>query len=394
MAKRRRPETEAIHGAGDRKPGPLTVPIYASSTFVLRDAAEGARFTAATAPERYYTRWGNPTTRDLEDVVARLEGGARAWAAASGMGAIAPALLAALGGGDHAVAGRSLYSATTELFARVLPDLGIETTFVDPSRPHAWAEAVREGTKLVYVETPANPTMLLTDLEEAAKAARSVGALAYADNTFATPVNQRPLVHGFDVVLHSATKYLGGHGDVSAGLAVTATASLFKRLWYAYKLFGPTLGPFEAFLVRRGVKTLPLRIRQHNANAQALAEFLEDRREVTRVHYPGLPSFPQHALARKQMDGFGGMLSFDLKGGYEAGVRFVEAVKVAALAVSLGGVETLVEHPASMTHGPLTPRERKRAGIGEGLVRVSVGLENVEDLKEDFEGALRRAARA
>ncbi|HEV8595149.1 MAG TPA: aminotransferase class I/II-fold pyridoxal phosphate-dependent enzyme, partial [Thermoplasmata archaeon] len=333
----------------------------------------------------------NPTTRVLEESIAELEGGAKAIATGSGMGAISSAILAAVSKGDRVVAGKSLYSATTEMFTRVLPRFGVETTFVDPRKRGAFRDAVTKKTTLVYVETPANPTMDLTDLREAAEAGHSVGALVYADNTFATPMNQRPIEHGLDVVLHSATKYLGGHHDVTAGVIVAKTEELWERLWYTYKILGPTLGPIDAYLVRRGMRTLPQRVRQQNASAQALAEFLEDHAQVERVHYPGLKTFPQHALAKKQMDGFGGMLSFEIKGGRAAGVRFVESVQVATLAVSLGGTETLVQHPASMTHGPLTDEERKVSGISEGLIRVSVGLEHVDDLIADFAQALKRA---
>jgi len=235
--------------------------------------------------------------------------------------------------------------------------------------------------------------MMITDFSEAVSAAKSVGATTLADNTFASPVNQRPIEFGIDGVLHSATKYLGGHSDVVAGAVVTAKRGLFDRIWFVYKMLGPALGPFEAFLVRRGLKTLPLRMEVQSRTAQSLAEFLEDRRAVRVVHYPGLQSFPQHALARKQMNGFGAMLSFELNGGYRAGKRFVEAVDIATLAVSLGGTETLVQHPASMTHGPLTDQERRVSGISEGLVRVSVGLEDADDLIDDFDRAIRAASR-
>lgn len=353
---------------------------------------QGADFAQATAPEAFYTRWGNPTLRDLEDAIADLEGGARGLATGSGMGAISSAILTAVGRGAHIVAGASLYTATTEVFTRLLPRFGLRTTFVDPRVPGSWEQAVNEDTSLVYVETPANPTMMLTDFREAVKAARSVGAIVLADNTFATPINQRPLEFGVDGVMHSATKYLGGHSDVIAGAVVTAKPALFGKIWFTYKMLGPTLGPFEAFLVRRGVRSLPLRVRQHNANAQALAEFLEGHRAVKTVHYPGLRSFPQRSLARKQMSGFGAMLSFEPRGGYRVGRKFVERVEVATLAVSLGGMETLVQHPASMTHGPLTDEERRTSGIGEGLVRVSVGLEDIDDLVDDFGSALRAAS--
>src|SRR5436309_1152376 len=309
------------------------------------------------------------------------------------MGAIASAILTCVERGDHVVAGASLYAATTEIFTRLLPRFGVETTFVDPRRSGAWKAAVRPSTRLVYIETPANPTMMITDIHEAVSAAMSVRATTLADNTFASPVNQRPIDHGVDGVLHSATKYLGGHSDVVAGAVVTAKQDFFDRIWFTYKMLGPTLGSFEAFLVRRGLKTLPLRMEAQGASAQAIAEFLEDDSAVQVVHYPGLKSFPQHALARKQMSGFGAMLSFELKGGHRAGRRFVESVKVATLAVSLGGTETLVQHPASMTHGPLTASERKTSGITEGLVRVSVGLEDTNDLIEDFDQAIRKATR-
>lgn len=346
-----------------------------------------------TAPAAYYTRWGNPTLRELEDALADLEGGARGLVTGSGMGAIASAILTSVDAGDHVVAGASLYTATTEIFTRLLPRFGIRTSFVDPRHSGAWLDAVRPDTRLVYIETPANPTMMITDLGEAVKAARSVGAVTLADNTFATPINQRPLEFGVDGTLHSATKYLGGHSDVVAGAVVTSKTRMFERIWFTYKMLGPALGPFEAFLVRRGLKTLPLRMHAQGASAQALAHFLEDHRAVRVVHYPGSKSFPQRDLARKQMSGFGAMLSFELNGGYRAGRCFVESVRVATLAVSLGGAETLVQHPASMTHGPLTDRERKLSGITEGLVRVSVGLEDTDDLIEDFDRAIRKASR-
>ena len=388
---RRKPETAVVHPRKEKGHGPMVEAVNLATTWRLDSAKQGAAFSSAHGPEAFYTRWGNPTTRVLEESVAELEGGARAIATGSGMGAISPAILTMVSKGDHVVAGKSLYSATTELFTRILPRFGVKTTFVDPRKHGAWSAAATEKTTLLYAESPANPTMDLTDLREAAEAAHGVGAIAMTDNTFATPINQRPLEHGVDGVLHSATKYLGGHSDVVAGAAVSAKPRLHDRIWFTYKLLGPTLGPFEGFLVRRGVKSLPLRMRQHNANAQALAEFLEDHRAVRVVHYPGLTAFPQHALAKRQMDGYGAMLSFELRGGYRPGKRFVESVEVATLAVSLGGVETLVQHPASMTHGPLTEEERRTGGISEGLVRVSVGLEDMADLIEDFDRALRAA---
>ncbi|MFQ6013041.1 MAG: trans-sulfuration enzyme family protein [Thermoplasmata archaeon] len=385
-------ETVAAHLARRGEPGPMVDPISVSATYRLRDVKAGARYALEKAPTTFYSRWGMPTNRAVEEAVAALEGGTHALATASGMGAISSVILATLSQGDHVVAGKGLYTATAEILLRCLPRFGVETTLVDPTRPGAFREAVREETALVYIETPANPTMFLTDIREAAEAAHEVGALALADNTFASPINQRPLEHGADVVLHSATKYLGGHGDVMGGVVVTGDQTLYEEIWEMYKLLGPTLGAVDAFLIGRGIRTLPLRVRRQNHTAQGLAEFLEDDRRVAAVHHPGLPSFPQHDLARRQMRGFGGVFSFDLAGGYKAAVRFAEGVELASLAVSLGGVETLVEHAASITHGTLTADERTAAGIPEDLVRVSVGLEDLEDLKEDFAQALARSA--
>jgi cystathionine beta-lyase/cystathionine gamma-synthase len=352
--------------------------------------ADAARAVASVAPEDFYTRWGNPTTRDLEDTVARLEGGHAAVATSSGMAAVASVLLTAVKAGGRIVATRPLYGGTMALLQEWLPRFRIRCTFVDPARPGAW-RAVRKGTDIVLIETPANPSLVLTDLREAVAAARAVGAVTVCDNTFATPVNQRPREHGVDIVLHSATKYLGGHSDVVAGAVVLPDATWHRRLWDTVRLLGPVLGPVEAFLVRRGLKTLDVRVRRTNETARALAEFLEGRREVSAVSYPGLPSFPQRSLFKRQMRGGGGMVAFELRGGREAARRFVESVRLASLAVSLGGCETLVEHPASMTHGAVPRAERQASGIRDGLVRVSVGLEAYEDLRHDFAAALRKA---
>src|SRR2546429_6099272 len=268
------------------------------------------------------------------------------------MGAIASAIRRSAARGDPVGAGWTLFTATTEIFTRLLPRFGIETTFVEPRRRGAWKESVRSDTRLVYVETPANPTMMITDLSEAVSAARSVGATTLADNTFASPVNQRPIEFGIDGVLHSATKYLGGHSDVVAGAVVTAKRGLFDRIWFVYKMLGPALGPFEAFLVRRGLKTLPLRMEVQSSTAQSLAEILEDLRAVRVVHYPGLQSFPQHALARKQMNGFGAMLSFELNGGFVTRKRVLLVAGVLILPVELGRLQLPLHPPAPSTHRP------------------------------------------
>ncbi len=382
-------DTTVIHPRPKKGHGPVVEPIYMSSTWRLDNASQGAEFTQSTAPPEFYGRWGNPTVRDLEEALAAIEGGAAAIATGSGMGAISTAIMAFVKSGKRIVAGKSLYSATSELLTHYLPQLGVEATLVDTTVEGAFMSGVDDETCLVYAESPTNPMMQLTDLREAAEAAHKVGAHCLVDNTFATPVNQRPFELGADVVLHSATKYLGGHADVIAGVIISKDAEIHKRLWKTYKMFGPTMGPFEAFLVRRGLKTLPLRVRRQNETALALAEFMEKHEHVSRVYYPGLKSSPQYALAKRQMSGFGGMLSFEIKGGYKAAVRFVESLEIATLAVSLGATETLVEHAASMTHGTLSPTERERAGINDSLIRVSVGLESSRDLIEDFDGALR-----
>jgi cystathionine beta-lyase/methionine-gamma-lyase len=364
--------------------------VHQTSTWRLADAAQGAGFAQATAPPEFYHRWGNPTTRLLEATLARLEGGEAALVAASGMGAISTAILTALGGAHHVASQRTIYSATSEMLTELLPGYGVRHTFWNPRDPGSLKEAITPDTKLVYMETPANPTMELTDLRAGARAAHDAGALAICDNTFATPINQNPLALGCDAVVHSMTKYLGGHSDVTGG-CIVGSRGFVEKAWYNFKILGASLSPHDAFLVQRGVKTLALRVQRQNENALALAQWLEEQPQVLRVNYPGLRSFPQHDLARQQMRGFGGMLSFELKGGKAAGKRFAEAVRVATLAVSLGGVETLVQHPASMTHGPLSDEDRQRAAIGEGLLRVSVGIEHVEDLKADFAQAMAKA---
>lgn len=397
MARRERREedatgidTLAVHGTGKRRGKPLVSPIVQAATFRADDAREAAANSVAVAPEQYYTRWGNPNAAELAETVAALERAEWGLALGSGMGAISATVIALAGKkGDHIVSQRSTYTATRELFTRLLGPYGVEVTFVDPRKEGAFADAVTHRTRVVYVETPGNPTMECADIAEAAAAAHDAGATLVTDNTFATPVNQRPIAYGADLVCHSATKYLSGHHDATGGVVVGKRA-LVERVWYAAKILGPALGPFDAWLIHRGVKTLPLRVRKANANAIALAEWLEGRPEIAAVAYPGLKSFPQHALAARQMEAFGGMVSFELKGGVAAGRRFVERVRVAEHAVSLGGTMTLVTHPASTTHAPWTPEERRAAGIPEGLIRCSVGIEDVGDLKKDFGNAMRR----
>jgi methionine-gamma-lyase len=384
--------TIAVHAGREVNPTrAVAPPIFQTAVFELEDAAAGARFAQQIAPTEYYTRWGNPTTRQAEAVIAALEGGERALVLSSGMAAVATAVLACVRSGEHIVAGRSLYAATTELFRHTLPQLGIEVTFVTPTDPENFRRALRPNTKLIYVETPSNPRLDLTDLDAIARLAREYGLFTLADNTFATPYNQRPLQWGIDAVVHSATKYLGGHHDLTAG-AIVGSATFIERCWQQAKLFGPTLSPFEAWLLIRGMKTFGLRLERQNATAQRIAEFLQAHPRIERVFYPGLPSHPQHDLARRQMRGFGGMIAFEVKGGRDAGRQLVESLRVITLAVSLGGVTSLIQHPASMSHGPIPEEERRATGITDGLIRLSVGIEDAEDLIADLEHALARLA--
>jgi cystathionine beta-lyase/cystathionine gamma-synthase len=382
-------ETTAIHPR--KRPGtqPISIPIYQSATFQLTNTKEGADNAKAVAPPEFYTRWGNPTTKELEHALALLEGAEAALCTASGMGAISAAVIATLGGPHHIVAQRSLYAATNELFDHLLSAYGASVTYFDPKDAKSFEAAFKPGTKLIYVETPANPTMEITDLKAVASAGKKRGIPVLCDNTFASPLNQNPLSFGITGVLHSMTKYIGGHSDATGG-AVLGSKAWVEKVWYTYKILGASLSPHESWLFLRGLKTIGVRVERHNRNAQRIAEFLSKHPKVQVVHYPGLKSFPQHELARRQMRGFGGMLSFELKGGYESGKRFCESLKLATLAVSLGGVETLVQHPASMTHGVLTDAERKRGGVGLGLIRLSVGIEAPEDLEADFGQALAR----
>jgi cystathionine beta-lyase/cystathionine gamma-synthase len=373
----------------DEETGSIVTPIFETATFGFTKAAE---VPMAVAGERgyVYSRWDNPTVVRLEKKLASIEGGGDGAAFASGMAAISTSVLSSVGKGDHVLGIRDLYGGTYSLLHSILPRLGIETTLVDTTNADEMEREVRETTKVLYLETPTNPTMKLVDIARAAKLSHSVGASLFVDNTFASPINQNPLAMGADVVIHSATKYLNGHADVVAGVAVAS-----RDRAHAIKLMrrdlGGTLDPLPAWLVLRGLKTMALRVRQQNANAQALAEFLSTHRKVSVVHYPGLKTHPQHSLAKKQMKGFGGMLSFEIRGRANDAMKFTESLKVASLAASLGGVETLVSQPAMMTHTQLSSKERARIGIPDTLVRVSVGIEDIEDLIGDFRRALASA---
>ncbi len=379
------------HPAAEVRLQPVATPVYQTTTYRATEAEAIAEHSEEIGPPTFYTRYGNPTIDVLERVVADLEGGERGLAFASGMAAVSTTLLTLLNPGDHVVAGSSLYTATAKLLTHDLAELGVATDFVSPDDPGAFARAVRSSTRILYLESPSNPLLSLTDLAAVCQIANRHGALTVVDNTFATPYNQRPLEQGVDVVLHSATKYLAGHSDVLAGCVVCGRERADK-IWLKRTLLGGTLDPFAAWLVLRGLKTLALRVRQHNENAMLIARALESHPAVARVLYPGLPSHPQHSLAVRQMSGFGGMLAFELRGGREAGIHLVESTRLAVLAVSLGSVESLIEHPASMSHSLLSDEELRRAGIPPGLIRLSVGIEDSEDLIADLKQALDKLA--
>ena len=379
--------TQCVHCGThpDPETGALATPIYQTSTFAFRDADQGARRFKGEEDGYIYTRLGNPNHAAVEKKIAALEGGEAAAVAASGMGAITSVLWTALSSGDHVLAARSIYGCTHSLMNHQFPRYGIEATFMDLTDLEAVKAALRPNTKLIYCESPANPTMEIADLAGLAKLAHANGAILVVDNTYCTPMLQRPIELGADVVVHSATKYLNGHGDVIAGIAVGSAEFIARVKGEGLKdLTGATLSPFDAYLLLRGMKTLHIRMPRHCESALEIARFLEARPEVAHVWYPGLDSFPQKALAKVQMSYYGAMIAMDLKGGYEAGKAFINATKLWTLAVSLGDAESLIQHPASMTHSALSDEDQAAAGISKGLIRLSVGLEDPEDLKEDL----------
>jgi methionine-gamma-lyase len=382
-------DTKLVHAGALHDPlGSAVTPIYQTSTFAFHNAQEGADRFAGRDDGYIYTRLGNPTIRALERCVAELEEGCDGVATSSGMGAVNTVYMALLAQGSHVVSTASVYGPSRGLMEAHFSRFGVTSTYVDTSDVRNIETAMRPETRLVYVESPSNPCMQVTDIASAARIAHARGALLVVDNTFASPYLQKPLSLGADVVLHSVTKFINGHADVVGGILVAADAAVLQRLRAVMIATGCNMDPHQAFLVHRGVKTLALRIERAQASAARVAAWLEARPEVAWVRYVGLASHPQHELARSQMRGFGSMISFELKGGLEAGRRLMDNVRLATLAVSLGGVETLIEHPASMTHAGIAPEERAKAGITDGLVRYSVGIENVEDLIEDLRQAL------
>jgi len=384
--------TRAIHHGHDPldHQGALVPPVYLSATFAFPDTDFGMRCFTGEQAGYIYSRIANPTLALLESRLATLEGGAAAVVFGSGMGAISSTLWTLLSPGDEVLVDTTLYGCTFAFLHHGMARYGVRVTHVDMTDAAHVAAAIGPKTRLIYFESPANPNMRLVDIAAVAAVARSHGVPVAADNTYCSPYLQQPLALGADIVLHSATKYLGGHGDLTAGAAVFRDAELAQRVRMQglKDMTGAVLSPQDAYLVLRGLKTLALRMQRHCANAQAIAELIEAHPATAVVHYPGLPSFPQHALACRQMRGHGGMIAFELNGGLEAGRRFMDALQLFTRAVSLGDAESLAQHPASMTHSTYTPAQRLAHGISDGLVRLSAGLEDIDDLLADVRQAL------
>lgn len=382
-------DSKCVHsGISEYEFGPVVPPIYQTSTFKFESAEQGASLFKGESEGYIYTRMKNPTIEAMENAVAELEGGYKALGCASGMAAITTVFITLLKSGDHVICSKSVYGPTMTLLHTVMSKFNIESTFVDTDIVEEIERAIKPNTKIIYVETPANPVIAITDLEATSKLAHKHGALLIVDNTFMSPALQQPFVFGADVVLHSMTKFLNGHADVVAGIVVVKDEEMYIKMRKTLNQIGGVIDPFNSFLVHRGLKTLYIRMQRHCENAQLIAEYLENHPKVKWVRYPGLKNHPNYQIGLKQHKGSGGMISFELRGGFEAGKTVMNNVKLCQLAVSLGGVETLIQHPASMTHLTMGEEARKSAGITEGLVRLSVGIENVKDILEDLEQAL------
>lgn len=383
---RRRPDTAAVRGASDleKRNRPVAPEIYQTSTFEVADNEEQIRVTTT---DRYYTRWGNPTITLAEQTVAALEGTDAALVFASGMGAITTTILALLGTGDHIVAQRDLYGGVAKFFSEWLPRLGIETTLVDTTEYEQHARAIRANTKLLYLESPTNPALRIVDMKKTASLAKQRGLISMMDSTFGTPINQHPAEFGIDLVMHSGTKYLSGHADLTCGV-VCGRRQLIEEIGETRKTLGNCMDPHAAWLLIRGLKTLAVRVVRQNENALRVAEFLEQHAKVRRVHYPFLKSHPQYAIAREQMSGGSGMVTFEVEGTSDDARRVSEAMRLFTLATSLGGVESLVSIPVLTSHAMISVELRERMGVNEQMVRLSVGIESVDDLIEDLERAL------
>ncbi|MFC3032406.1 methionine gamma-lyase [Pseudoalteromonas fenneropenaei] len=379
-------DTNCIHGPNhfEDPHGALTAPLYQTSTFHFKNAAQGAARFAGEEAGYIYTRLGNPTTRELEEKVAALEEMEDAAATATGMGAVSASVLSFLQAGDHLIASKALYGCSYALFAHMLPKFGIDVSFVDMTDAQALQAALKPNSKMLFAETPINPTMTVLDLTMLGQFAKANQLISVIDNTFLTPLLQKPKHFGIDLIVHSATKYLNGHGDVVAGLVCGSKEHIATIKLTVLKDIGATISPHDAWLINRGLKTLHVRMARHCESAQKVAEYLEQHSKVTQVYYPGLPSHPGYRFLGEQMKGAGGVIAFELKGSLQDGEAFINATKLCTLAVSLGDPETLIQHPASMTHSPYTREERLAAGISDGLIRLSVGLENVDDIIADL----------
>jgi cystathionine beta-lyase/cystathionine gamma-synthase len=384
--KRRHPETAAVRGAADlrKKNAPLATPIYQTSTFEVTDCDQQL---AATHTDMFYTRYGNPTHTVVQASIAELEGTDAALLFPSGMSAVTTTLLALLESGDHIVAQRDIYGGVTKFLTQWLPKLGIETTLVDTTDYEQHARAVRKNTKLLYLESPTNPTLRVVDLKKAANIAREHGLISMIDSTFATPINCRPAEYGIDLVMHSGTKYFAGHSDLICGI-LAGRSDLIETVHATRTTLGCNMDPHAAWLLLRGIRTLAVRVDRQNANALKVAEYLASHNKVRKVHYPFLAGNPQQALAKQQMKGGGGVLSFEIDGSGEDAKHFVEALELFTLAPSLGGVDSLVTLPVVTSHAMIRADEREKMGVTEQMVRISVGLEHVEDLIADLERAL------
>ena len=381
-----RQETEAVHGGTSlhKKNGPLATPIYQTSTFEVTDNKEQVR---ATETDRFYTRYGNPTHTVVEKTIAQLESTDAALLFSSGMAAITTSLLTLVKAGDHIVAQRDIYGGVTKFLSQWLPKLGVETTFVDTNDIEQHERAIRPNTKIVHIESPTNPTVRVVDLEKIAALARKHGLVSTIDSTFATPINCRPAEWGIDLVLHSGTKYFGGHSDLICGIA-TGRHDLIDQIHHVRTTLGCSMDPHAAFLLLRGIKTLAVRVQRQNQNALRIAEFLSKHPKVTRVHYPMLKGHPEYELARKYLAGAGGVVSLEIDGSGEDACRVAEALNLFTLAPSLGGVDSLVSIPVLTSHAMIDPELRRKMGVTEQMIRLSVGVENVDDLIADLEKGL------
>lgn len=390
MSKSNHIETQAIHSGriNDEQFGSLATPLYQTSTFIFDNAQQGADRFAGEEEGFIYSRLGNPTTRQLEMRVAAMEAMEDGAATATGMGAVSGALLSNLQAGDHMIASKAIYGCSYALISHMLTRFGIEVSFVDMTDMVAFEAEIKANTKLVFLETPINPNMVVLDLKAVADIAKKHQLISVVDNTFLTPVLQQPGQFGIDIVVHSATKYLNGHGDVVAGIICSNAEMINHIKMTVLKDIGATMSPHDAWLILRGIKTLPIRMERHCSNAQAVAEFLEQNKHVSKVHYPGLESHSGHQYIGTQMKAAGGVIAFELDTDLAGGAAFIDSMKLFSIAVSLGDAESLIQHPASMTHSPYTQEERLDAGISDGLIRISVGLEHADDLIADLKQAL------